>query len=478
MMRCINFSILLLQHLLHNKKYVILTITLLVDCYITFSISSSNTPVYRDSSTEQLYQSLKRLCQSDMFLFGVPNALTISYNGGPKHPYIDQSDCKDITGSHPAFIESDFEWYVDPKFKRWDIAAMKIAYSKGAVLGYCYHLRGLKSNEFYTFTKDNKKSADSTLVKDILANRDRKTNESLDWYLTRLDTLVIPVFKELGFPLIFRPFHEMTGNWFWWGTATCTPDEFIQLYRLTVDYIRSQGVKNILYAWSPDKSTDMSFYPGDNYVDIIGYDGYEVGIADYHPIDLFVANVSTLSKIAREKNKVFAITEVGLYSLTSYPQYWTKHVFEPLKKANLLNQIAWIMTWYNADWNHDSKGVSYIPYKGIEKKNNGKQAIDDFITFYNLPQTIFLNDNLPFYSQSNELFVFPQKLELNINETYRILGGEKCCWMNKSYNYKSSNPKIATVDSEGTIKAITKGNATIILSTSDGRQARVFITVK
>lgn len=124
----------------------------------------------------------------------------------------------------------------------------------------------------------------------------------------------------------------MTGDWFWWGTATYTPEEFIKLYQLTVNYIRSRGVKNILYAWSPDKSTDMQFYPDDEYVDIIGYDGYDMGIASYHTIDQFVSNVATLANIAHEHNKVFAITEVGVYSLTSYPNFWTKHILDSLRK--------------------------------------------------------------------------------------------------------------------------------------------------
>jgi mannan endo-1,4-beta-mannosidase len=443
--------------------------------YLLFA--NDNNGAYRDSSTEKLYLSLKKIANSNTFLFGVPNALTISYNGGPKHPYNNQSDCKDITGSHPAFIESDFEWYNHSDFKQWDIQAMKNAYQQGIVLGYCYHLRGPKSGEFYTFNKNRTKTADSTLVKNILASTDRNKNESLNWYLTRLDTLVIPVFKELGFPLIYRPFHEMTGDWFWWGTANCSPDEFVKLYRLTVDYLRMNGIRNALYAWAPDKSTDMRFYPGDDYVDIIGYDGYDVGIASYHSIPFFIDNLKTLSSIATEHNKIFAITEVGVYSLNEYPQFWTKNVFEPIKNNGLLNKIAWIMTWYNADWNHDGTGVSYIPYRGIEKKRNGQLAIDDFLLFYRYPETIFLSDSIPFYSRDNKSFIYPTFLKIKVNEEFTLLGGYNCCWMNQNnYKWKSSDESIATVKS-GTVRGIKTGDVIIILNAGNKLLAKCRISV-
>ena len=427
---------------------------------------------YRDSATEHLREVLKALTVSDYFMFGVPNALTISYNGGPKHPFNDQSDCKDITGSHPAFIESDFEWYDHPDFKEWDIEAMKKAYKAGAVVGYCYHLRSPRDYEYYAY-KNEKPINDFHLVKDILSNPDRKTNPNLNWYLTLLDTLVIPVFKELGFPLIYRPFHEMTGNWFWWGTSTCTPEEFVKIYRLTVDYLRDNGIRNVLYAWAPDKSSDMQFYPGDDYVDVIGYDGYDVGIAEWHPIDLFIDNLKKLTDYAYQHNKIAAITEVGLYNLTKYPQYWTKNVFEPIYKNSLHKKIAWIMTWYNADWNHDQKGISYIPYKGIENKDGGIQAINDFIEFYNLPYTIFLNDIPPMYFNKNnsELFVFPKNLKLKLNEEIVLIGGSYNNWFKDTKKWISSNSSIVEIDTTGKLKALKKGKVKITMIFPDGRKA-------
>ncbi len=77
-------------------------------------------------------------------------------------------------------------------------------------------------------------------------------------------------------PIIFRPFHEHTGKWFWWGDGNCTADEYKALWRMTVDRLRARGVDNFIYAYSPDnfksKEHYLDFYPGHDYVDILGHD--------------------------------------------------------------------------------------------------------------------------------------------------------------------------------------------------------------
>ena len=78
-------------------------------------------------------------------------------------------------------------------------------------------------------------------------------------------------------PFIFRPFHEFDGEWFWWGAAYNEPEEFKDLWRFTVHYLRDiLNVHNMLYAFSPDIKFDsredyLLRYPGDDYVDILGF---------------------------------------------------------------------------------------------------------------------------------------------------------------------------------------------------------------
>ncbi|MDF1548545.1 MAG: glycosyl hydrolase [Bacteroidales bacterium] len=356
--------------------------------------------MYQDTLTQILYKNLKNLSETGKIMFGMANPTTIGYTKGPKNNDIEQSDCKDITGSHPAFHESDFMWYQeDPSFKEYDLKAMKKAYGRGAVCGYCWHFRGMRSNEFYA-KKDGKYTDDKDLVKAILASPDRNTNKALDWFLLQIDTLLIPVFKELGFPLVFRPFHEMNGNWFWWGSDNCTPQEYIKLFRLTVDYLREKGVNNLLYAWSLNVDATFEYYPGDGYVDILGLDSYEPGIAPWNSEEKFIKTLQALTDSAFSKGKIAALTETGCRKdnelfryVDQYPDYWTKHVLNPIINDKKAKRIVWILSWYSGDWDHDLSGQYYIPYKGIDRPNS-KKGLDDFIKFYNAPETLF-EDDLP-----------------------------------------------------------------------------------
>ncbi|MCX7987296.1 MAG: glycosyl hydrolase, partial [Bacteroidales bacterium] len=446
----------------------------------SFIVSGDNGFTYRNEATEYLFNSLKALTRSDFSMFGVANGLTINYKYGPRHAFNDKSDCKDITGSHPAFIESDFMWYDgDKNFMRNDTIAMREAYKRGMITGYCWHLRGLHSGSFYAY-ENNVLTADKNLVKEIISNPNRSTNPALNWYLSKIDQLLIPVFKGLGFPIIFRPFHEMTGNWFWWGTSTCTADEYIALYRLTVNYLKANGVNNVLYAWAPDKSADMSRYPGDGYVDVIGYDGYEIGTASYHSITTFTSNYGKLASYALAHNKIAAITETGY---GNYPgahyDYWYDHVLIPMKKHSKARHAAWIMTWYNADWNNNNTGTSWIPYKGIESKSNGQDAIDNFMKFYDDPRTIFANDIPTLYlNDDNSAFVYPSQISINVGDSLTLIGGTKANWFNEKVSWNSDNPSVATIDSSGKVRAIDPGTATITLICPNGNTATCSVMVR
>lgn len=353
-----------------------------------------------DQQTEALFRNLHKLSQQGKTMFGVANATTISYKDRLKNSNLENSDVKEITGSNPAIIESDFMWYNDPTFMKTDIEAMKLAYKRGAVVAYCWHLRGLNSHNFYAKDKDGKLGADKDLVKQIVAGGSRESNASLHWFYSLLDTLVVPVFNELAFPVIFRPWHEMNGGWFWWGSETCTPTEYQTLYRITVDYIRSKGVRNVLYAWSPDTYTLLEYYPGNEYVDIVGLDIYEPGIEPLKPKAKMVAEIEKLIDFAAENGKVAAMTETGCRKEgdeftypNKYPDFWSNYVLDILQTNAKTKRMVWVLAWYSSDWARNRTSQFYVPYKGIETDQpKGQEAIDDFIKFYNHPATVFEKD--------------------------------------------------------------------------------------
>jgi mannan endo-1,4-beta-mannosidase len=120
-------------------------------------------------------------------------------------------------------------------------------------------------------------------------------------------------------PVIFRPFHECDGDWFWWGAPYCTPDEFKQLWRFTVTYLRdSLGVHNLLYAYSPDAYFDtpeeyLARYPGDDFVDILGVDDYRDFKHDERQANRARERLAILTALARDKRKPAALTETAYF---------------------------------------------------------------------------------------------------------------------------------------------------------------------
>lgn len=356
---------------------------------MTFVACSPQKTELRDTPTEALYANIKDIVNSGKTMFGQANATTITYLDKLSHADVTSGDCKDVTGHNPAFHESDFMWYRDADFMKRDIVALREAEKRGSVVGYCWHLEGMTSGSFYAADKvSGGMSSDSALVKAIVANNDRASNKALDWLLTKLDSLVIPVMRELAVPMTFRPWHEMNGEWFWWGSDCCTPEEYKALYRLTVDYIRAAGVINVLYVWSSDKSLPMEYYPGDDYVDILGMDIYEPGIMEYSSYNKILPALADMIRYADEHGKVAALTECGCRKNDDgswrypdqYPFFWVENVMEKILCNPQTSRLAWVMSWYGADWRGDQSNDAYIPYKGWTRPN-ADVATDDFIRF-------------------------------------------------------------------------------------------------
>lgn len=85
--------------------------------------------------------------------------------------------------------------------------------------------------------------------------------------------------QDAGIAVLFRPLHEASGGWFWWGTRT--GDDFVALWRYVFDYLTGKGVHNLLWVWTSCLN-DAEWYPGDAYVDFIGTDWYPSKEEEFH----------------------------------------------------------------------------------------------------------------------------------------------------------------------------------------------------
>ena len=196
-------------------------------------------------------------------------------------------------------------------------------------------------------------------------------------------------------PVIFRPWHEHNGNWFWWGKGNATEEEYKALFRHTVHYFKSRhGIHHLLYAFSPDRSrmknpsSEEEYlygYPGDDVVDLLGIDNYK-DVRAYHndSLDLkgisdMVKNLEMLCALALKKGKLCAMTETGSETIDD-AKWFTKRILDPIKNSDKIDGLSYVLFWRNARTNHH-----YLSYPGHLSAHNFKDFISD-------PATLTLKD--------------------------------------------------------------------------------------
>ena len=138
--------------------------------------------------------------------------------------------------------------------------------------------------------------------------------------------------EEKGIAVLWRPLHEASGGWFWWGVASA--ECYVQLYRLVFNrMVGTNGLKNLIWVWNintdPQFGYDYSalngaWYPGDEYVDIVAVDIYQQlenhnSAANY--FNKIVSEVGTKKMIALSENG--AIPDIdSIAEDKSYWSYW------------------------------------------------------------------------------------------------------------------------------------------------------------
>ncbi len=118
------------------------------------------------------------------------------------------------------------------------------------------------------------------------------------WFLKQL--------KYAEVPVLWRPYHEMNGSWFWWGGKP-GKDGYVKLYRMMYDrFVNFHKLNNLIWVWNANELKEgvtsyKDYYPGDAYVDILATDVYTTGFND--------RNYQKLQKLA--SGKPIAIGECG-----------------------------------------------------------------------------------------------------------------------------------------------------------------------
>jgi mannan endo-1,4-beta-mannosidase len=211
----------------------------------------------------------------------------------------------------------------------WKVGEDTVFYTQGTPAGFnnpgCTEdvMGTSNTNTCFNYTKAFKDSsckeidATSQVYKDIVADVD-----IVSGYFKQLE--------EKGIAVVWRPLHEASGGWFWWGTAS--PECYVQLYRLVFDrMVNTNKLTNLIWVWNintdPKFGYDYSalnaaWYPGDAYVDIVAVDIYDPlndhnSAANYY--NKIVSDVGTSKMIALSENG--AIPDID--SIAEDKAYWS-----------------------------------------------------------------------------------------------------------------------------------------------------------
>ncbi len=168
-------------------------------------------------------------------------------------------------------------------------------------------------------------------------------NKALEDCVARL-----ALFKEEGIPVIWRPLHEASGAWFWWGQENA--ESYKKLWIYMFDFFKEKGLDNLIWVWTSqigvgqwDKDDDSNWYPGSEYVDLIARDCYEKNAAEaaqeFEKIQkVFSGKMITLGECGSvgKMSEIFSLG--GKYS---YFMPWYTYNLADLDKSEHANTAWW-----------------------------------------------------------------------------------------------------------------------------------------
>ena len=279
---------------------------------------------------------------------------------------LERSDVKAVTGKYPAIVGFDLggiELGSEQNLDRVPFGLMRKAALKhierGGMVTFSWHPRNpLTGGDAWDISSRE-------VVKSILPGGEKNADFML--WLKRAADFMESLGKET--PVIFRPWHENLGSWFWWGKDLCSSSEYQELFRMTWLYFtKDRGLTNILWCYSPNGPITpeeyMSRYPGDEFVDILGTDIYEyVGPEGLEEAGARFNNqvkgmLTVLNVLSTDHHKLMCLSETGLEGLQD-SDWWTSVLCPAIKDY----PICYVLTWRNA---HDQPGHFFAAWEGFE----------------------------------------------------------------------------------------------------------------
>lgn len=195
------------------------------------------------------------------------------------------------------------------------------------------------------------------------------------FFLKELDSIAVGLqqLQDSNVTVLFRPFHEMNAPWFWWGIKSSSlplASDFASLWQYTFNYLTSvKNLHNILWYYTPSAKetgsgiqTELFYYPGNNYVDVIGLDIYN------DTLDISATGYSALIATG----KPIGIAEFGPKNSTVLNQ---KFVYDYTILINQIkNKYPALCHWIS--WNHFKNDTNWT-YYSLSTQNNTSLLLND-----------------------------------------------------------------------------------------------------
>lgn len=286
-----------------------------------------------------------------------------------------EEDFFDVTGDYPAIVGFDLELislqsdagtsgisFLDEFINKF-VQKVITAHENGSIITISWHFGNPNNYKF-----DGSVEFDNAVTK-MLAN-----GELRDLFIQRLGRAAKLLNKLVdsqghSIPVLFRPWHEMNGDFFFWGEGFRTTEEYKQLWKDTIKILSEDfNVHNLLYVYAPNLvSTESEYlrnYPGDDFVDMLGIDVYDFRNRKF--LSSAIRNLKIVEDIAISKNMLFALTETGLRNVTK-DNWWTERLYKAIRSSS----ITYAMVWRN-----DMTTFFHVPFLGHSSQENFKEFLE------------------------------------------------------------------------------------------------------
>jgi mannan endo-1,4-beta-mannosidase len=238
----------------------------------------------------------------------------------------------DVTGEYPVLYGQDFG-FSEPNsldginFRQRIVDDAIVWHKKGAIITIMWHAVPPTMEEPVSFKDGIQSKINDDEWQQLVTegtpinNRWKSQVDVIAFFLKQL--------RNQRIPILWRPYHEMNGRWFWWGNKP-GPDGYQKLYKMLFDRLTNyHGINNLIWVFNgneinpPGVKTYDKFYPGNNYVDILATDVYHNNYA--------LRDYNSLQELA--DGKPVALGEVG-------------HM-PSVKQLEEQPNWLWFMTWAN-----------------------------------------------------------------------------------------------------------------------------------